>query len=67
MAWLVGERLAERLALLGVLDRLVDAELRRAEARRGLADAVLVEEVLHDLQAAALAAEDGAVGHAHVR
>ena len=56
-----GQRLAERLALLGVLDRLVDAELRRAEARRGLADAVLVEEVLHDLQAPALAAEDRVV------
>ena len=37
-----------------------------AEARRGLADAVLVEEVLHDLQAAALAAEDRRVRHAHV-
>ncbi len=51
IAWFVGERLAERLAHLGVLDRLVDAELRRAEARRRLADPVLVEEVLDDTAA----------------
>ena len=64
---LVGrQRLAERFAFLGVLDGPVDAELRRAETGRRLADAVLVEEVLGDLQAAALAAEDRAVGHAHV-
>ena len=44
--------LAEGLALLGVGDRFVDAELRRTEARGRLADAVLVEEVLHHLQAA---------------
>ena len=60
------QRLAERLALLGVLHRLVDAELRRAEARRRLADAVLVEEVLDDAEAAALTAEDRRVRHAHV-
>ena len=61
-----GERLAERGADLGVLDRLVDAELGRAEARRGLADAVLVEEVLHDTEPASLTTEDRAVGHADV-
>ena len=53
-----GQRLAERLALLGVGDGLVDAVLRGAEAGGGLADPVLVEEVLHDREAAALAAED---------
>src|SRR3954453_5459925 len=61
-----GERLAERLALLRVLDRLVDAVLRGAERRRGLADAVLVEEHLRDGEALALATEDRAVRDAHV-
>src|SRR5579859_4536108 len=59
------ERFAERRPGLGVLHRTVDAELRGAEAGSGLADAVLVEEVLHDLESAALAAEDGAVGDPH--
>ena len=61
-----GQRFAEGLALLGVLHGFVDAELRRAQAGGGLADAVLVEEVLHHLQAATLAAEDGVVRHPHV-
>ena len=60
------QRLAERRAHLGVLDRLIDAELRGAQAGRRLADAVLVEEVLHDLQPLALATEDRRVRHAHV-
>src|SRR4030095_12353070 len=38
------ERLAEGLPDLRVLDRAIDAVLRRAEARGGLPDAVLVEE-----------------------
>ena len=38
----------------------------RAERRRGLADAVLVDEALHDLQAAALVAEDRRVVDADV-
>src|SRR6478672_6240980 len=64
---LVGrERLAERLAGPGVRHGAVDAELGGAQAGGGLADPVLVEEVLDDLQAAAFGAEDGAVRHAHV-
>ena len=59
------ERLTERGSGLGVLHRAVDAELRGAEARRGLADAVLVEEMLHHRQASALAAEYGGVGDPH--
>ena len=55
-----GQRLAERLAGVGVLDRTADAELGGAQAGGGLPDAVLVEEVLDDLEPAALAAEDGA-------
>src|SRR5690242_10675733 len=55
------QRLAERLAGLRVLDRAIDAELGGAQAGGGLPDAVLVEEVLHEEQAAALGAEDGAV------
>ena len=61
-----GQRLAEGGAHLGVLDRLIDAELRRTEARRRLTDAVLVEEVLHDLQTTPFATEDRAVRHPHV-
>ena len=37
-------------AAVGVGDGLVDAELRGAERRRGLADAVLVHEVLRELE-----------------
>jgi hypothetical protein len=66
MPWLLASALPKGLRSLRVLHRLVDAELRSAERGRGLADAVLVEEVLHHLQALALAAEDGAVRHAHV-
>src|SRR5689334_11080649 len=55
------QRLAERLAGLRVLDRAVDAELGGAQAGGGLTDTVLVEEVLHEEQAAALGAEDGAI------
>src|SRR5689334_24277277 len=55
------QRLAERLAGLRVLDRAVDAELGGAQAGGGLPDAVLVEEVLHEEQAAAFGTEDGAV------
>ena len=64
---LVGrQRFAEGLALLGVLNRFVDAELGCAQARCRLADTVLVEEVLHNLQPAALAAKDCIVRHADV-
>src|SRR5713226_2319518 len=62
-----GEWLAERLALEGVIDRLVDAVLRGAQARGSLADPVLVEEVLHDTQPATLAAEDRAVRYSDAR
>ena len=49
---LVGrQRLAPRDALVGVGHGLVDAELRGAERRRRLADAVLVHEVLGQLEA----------------
>src|SRR5690348_150569 len=61
-----GQRLAERLAGLGVLHRAVDAELGRAQAGGGLADPVLVEEVLDQLEAAAFLTEDGAVRDADV-
>ena len=65
-ALVVRERLAERLALVGVGDGLVEAVLGGAERRRGLADAVLVEEQLDDAEAPALAAEDRRVRHPHV-
>src|SRR5262249_56697293 len=45
-----GQRPAERLALPGISDRLVDAVLGGSEAGSGLPDPVLVEEVLHYLQ-----------------
>ncbi len=57
-ALVAGQRLAERRALERILHRLIDAVLRRAQRGRRLADAVLVEEVLHHLQRLALAAED---------
>src|SRR5689334_16558481 len=60
------ERFAERRTLLGVRNGLVDAELRGAEARRGLAYAVLVEEVLRHLEPGAFTAEDRRVRHPHV-
>src|SRR5215831_11530046 len=60
------ERLAEWLALPGIGNSLIDAVLRGAEAGRGLPDPVLVEEVLNDLQATALAAEDRAFWHPDV-
>ena len=64
---LVGrQRFAERRSHLGVGDRFIDAELRRAEAGRGLANAVFIEKVLHDLQAAALTAEDGIRRNPHL-
>ena len=50
MPWLRRQLLAPRDPLVGVGDRLVDAELRRAERRRRLADAVLVHEVLGQLE-----------------
>src|SRR5262249_1998243 len=56
-----GQRPAERLALPGISDRLVDAVLGGSEAGSGLPDPGLVEEVLHYLQSAPLAAEDRAV------
>ena len=56
-----GQRLSEWGADLGVLDRLVDAELGGAEAGRGLTDPVLVEEVLDDTEPAPLTAEDRAI------
>ena len=46
------QRLAPRDPRVRVRDRLVDAELRGAERRRGLADAVLVDEVLRELEPA---------------
>ena len=55
---LVGRQLlAPRDPVVGVGDRLVDAELRGTERRRRLADAVLVHEVLRELQAAVHGAE----------
>src|SRR6476619_5425785 len=56
IAWL-RERLAPRDARVRVRDRFVDAELRRAERRRGLPDAVLVHEVLRELEPALERAE----------
>ncbi len=69
MPWFVRQLLAPRDAAVGVGDRLVDAELRGAERRRRLADAVLVHEVLGQLEAVVDAAEhrvgaDAHVGHA---
>src|SRR6185437_10501701 len=54
------QRLAEDHALARIGDALVDAVLRDADARGGLADAVLVDEMLRDDEPLALAAEDGA-------
>ncbi len=59
--------LPKGLRIVGVVDRFVDAELGSAKTGGGLANAVFVEEVLHDLQAAAFAAEDRLVRHPHVR
>ena len=61
-----GQRLAEGFSLAGVLHGFVHAVLSRAQARGRLSDTVLVEEVLHDLQAAPLAAEDGAIRYPHI-
>ncbi len=61
-----GERLAERRSLLRVAHGLVDAELGRPQRGGRLADAILVEELLDDLQAAPLATEDRRVRHPHV-
>ena len=61
-----GKRFAEGLALLRVGNRLVDTELRCSQRRGGLANAVLVEKVLHDLQPAALATEDAVVRYTDI-
>ena len=64
---LVGrQRLAEGFAVIGVFHRLVDTVLGGSQAGGRLADAVLIEKVLDDLQAPAFAAEYRAVGHTHV-
>ena len=60
------QRLAPRDALVRVRDRLVDAELRGAERRRGLADPVLVHEVLRELEPAVERPEHGDGRNAHV-
>ena len=44
-----GERFTERLAHLGVLNRLIDTELSCAQAARCLPDSIFVEEVLNHL------------------
>ena len=61
------QRLAPGVALAGVGDGLVDAVLGGADARRGLADAALVDEALGDGEALADLAEDRVVGDAHAR
>src|SRR5579883_3139921 len=61
-----GERLAEDDAVARVFDALVDAVLRDADTRRGLADAVLVDEMLRHDEPFALAAQNCARRHAHI-
>ena len=62
----VGHRPAEEHPLLGVPDARVDAELCRPERRRGLADAVLVDEELRAVQPAADLAKHRRVGNPDV-
>jgi hypothetical protein len=58
--------LAEGVALPGVAHALLDAVARRAQARGGLADAVLVDEVLGDGQAPLRLAEHALVRQPHI-
>src|SRR5690606_29118772 len=60
------ERLAEGLADFRVTDRFIDTILRRAEAGRGLTDAVLVKEMLHHLQAPPLFPENRRMWHTDI-
>ncbi|MNN09306.1 hypothetical protein D3C81_1221840 [compost metagenome] len=60
------QRLAEGLARAGVGDALLDAEVCGAQRRGGLADAVLMDEVLGQRQPAADRAEHGVGGHPDV-
>jgi hypothetical protein len=53
------QALAPRDATVGVGDGLVDAELRSAQRRRRLADAVLVYEVLGQVEPVVDTAEEG--------
>ena len=62
----LGDRLAERLALLRVGDRLVERALGEADAHRGDADPAAVEDVEELLEAVAAAAEQVRLRHAAV-
>ena len=63
-----GQGLAPGFALFGVIHRLVDAELRRAQGRGRLPDAVFVQESLRHDQAVALVSQIGfrIDGHMHI-
>ena len=67
MPWLLRQLLAPRDSAVGVRHRLVDTELRGAERRRRLADAVLVHEVLCQFEPAVDAAEHRVGADADVR
>ena len=62
----VDERLAEDGALLRVVDRRLEASLRRAGRERGDRDAALVEDVEEVREPPAPLAEQVRLGHAHV-
>ena len=64
IAWNLRDRLAERLALLGVLQRLVQRALRQADAHRRDADAADVQDVQELLEAVAARAEQVFLGDA---
>ena len=66
MPWFCRQLLAPGGAPVGVGDGFVDAELRGAERRRRLADAVLVHEVLGQLEAVVEAAEHRVGADPHV-
>ena len=66
MPWFVDSFLPHVIALVRVRDRFVDAVLRGAERRGGLADAVLVHEVLGELEAVVEPAEHGVAADADV-
>src|SRR5262245_55383077 len=61
-----GDRLAELLALAGVLDRMVERALRQADHLRADADAPLVERFDRNLVALADLAEDVVARHGAV-
>ncbi len=66
MAWNVGERLAELLALLGVGERLLESALGDADRLGRDADAAAVERRHGDLEALAVLAQALAGRDAHV-